>query len=285
MRRWLAGWLWRCVVLFKPVHLGLSLRARKWVNHLIWNGRGSNHSNPLVFVQVAAYNAESTVQETLESLLGQTYSNWVAVIVNDGSSDHTAEVCKQYSRRDSRFVLLEHEENGGLNHARNTALVYAREHLEWDVMAVLDSDDVANPKWLEIGVEGLGRGALAVRCLNGRYNWDLSSHRYDYMACAQTFFIRSVLDDLGGYRLAPFTEDHDMMERLEKYASLTGGFVLTTPVQVQKMRFHDRNLSVTEIKKPERVEARKESERIACQAKSVTDVKVRSEAFPHRVWS
>ena len=76
-----------------------------------------------------------------------------------------------------------------------------------------------------------------------------------------------------------------MMERLEKYASLIGGFVLTTPVQVQKMRFHDRNLSVTEIKKPERVEARIECERMARQAKSVGDLEVRCEAFPHRVWS
>ena len=255
------------------------------MNRLIWRGAGPNPQSPPVFVQIAAYNAESTVQETLESLLCQTYSNWVAVIVNDGSSDRTAELCRQYCGRDSRFVLLEHEENGGLNHARNTALVYAREHLEWKVMAVLDSDDVANPNWLEIGVEGIGRGALAVRCLNGRYNWDLSSHRYDYMACAQTFFVRSALDELGGYRLAPFTEDHDMMERLEKYASLIGGFMLTTPVQVQKMRFHDRNLSVTEIKKPERVEARKECERIARQARSVGDLEVRCEAFPHRVWS
>lgn len=271
------------MVFFKPFHLGISLRFRQLVNAVIWKMKKSSSDEPVVFVQVAAYNAEETINDCLESLLAQTYRHWIAVIVDDGSVDDTSNLCQFFCERDSRFVLLKHRKNGGLNHARNTALAHARKHLGWDVMAVLDSDDVANPNWLEAGVRGINLGALGVRCLNGRYNWDLSQHRYNYMSCAQTFFLRSVLDALGGYRLAPFTEDHDMMERLEKLTSLSGGFVLTTPIQVQKMRFHDRNLSVTEIKKPERIKARIECEEMARFARNCDDLKVECHAFPYQV--
>lgn len=278
MRKVIASGLWWVVVLLKPIHLGLSLRMRKWVNNLIWLHQNANDSRPVVFVQVAAYNAEDTIGETLESLLDQTYLHWVAVIVNDGSADHTSDLCKEYCLRDSRFVLLEHEKNEGLNQSRNSAILYARQCLKWSVMAVLDSDDVANPEWLEVGVEGINKGALGVRCLNGRYNWDLTEHKFNYMACAQTFFSRDALDALGGYRLAPYISDHDMMERLEKLAVIKKGFVLTTLIQVQRMRFSENNMSVHEAELPGRQRAKYESEHLARAARKSSDISV--EPYP-----
>ena len=52
--------------------------------------------NPLISVVIPAYNAELFLDETLESVLSQTYENWECIIVNDGSTDNTEEIAKKW---------------------------------------------------------------------------------------------------------------------------------------------------------------------------------------------
>lgn len=99
----------------------------------------------LVSIVVPAFNRGFIIPGALESLLMQTYEEWEALIVNDGSNDHTSEVVKEYSKRDRRIVLLQHDRRRGAQAARNTGLRQARG--QW--IAFLDSDD----QWLAHSLE------------------------------------------------------------------------------------------------------------------------------------
>lgn len=95
---------------------------------------------PLVSVMMPAFNAEQFLPAALDSLLAQTYDNWEAVVVDDGSADGTASVLQKYAARDARIkpILATH---GGRGRARNLAL----KHCEGEYVAMLDADDVATP--------------------------------------------------------------------------------------------------------------------------------------------
>lgn len=98
-----------------------------------------------VSVIVPAYNAEQTLDETLASLKAQTFPNWEAIIVNDGSTDNTATVAANWVQQDARFRLI-NQANCGESAARNTGIRESR--YEW--LVFLDSDDWLAPKYLEL---------------------------------------------------------------------------------------------------------------------------------------
>src|SRR5205823_1755024 len=99
---------------------------------------------PRVSVVIPAYNAQATLARTLESLRAQSYRNWEAIVVDDGSSDDTAGIAEDYAGKDERirFVL---GLRMGVSIARNVGLSRAR--AEW--ILFLDSDDVITPDHLE----------------------------------------------------------------------------------------------------------------------------------------
>jgi hypothetical protein len=91
---------------------------------------------PAVSVIVPAYNVEKTLAETLDSLLGQTMTDWEAIVVDDESDDGTAQIAARYAEQDGRFRYIRRE-NGGASAARNTGIEAARGR--W--LAFLDGDD------------------------------------------------------------------------------------------------------------------------------------------------
>lgn len=98
-----------------------------------------------VTVVTPAYNAERFIDQTIESVLDQTYPNWEMVIVDDSSTDRTVEIIKEYTEKDARIKLIELEENSGSAVARNTAM----DHATGKYLAFLDSDDLWLPEKLE----------------------------------------------------------------------------------------------------------------------------------------
>lgn len=90
----------------------------------------------LVSIIVPCYNQAQYLDEALQSVLDQTYTNWECIIVNDGSPDHTEEVAEKWIEKDNRFVYF-YKENGGLSSARNLGL----ERAKGEYIQFLDSDD------------------------------------------------------------------------------------------------------------------------------------------------
>lgn len=96
--------------------------------------------NSSISVIIPIYNAEEYLHRCLDSLINQSYTNFEVLLVNDGSIDHSEDICKEFQQKDSRFKLL-NKSNGGVSSARNIGLKYAKG--EW--IYFLDADD-----WLEL---------------------------------------------------------------------------------------------------------------------------------------
>ena len=105
-------------------------------------------NDPLVSVLIANYNYARYIGETLESVLSQTYSNWEAIICDDGSKDNSCEVIQAYVQKDSRIKLIP-QQNGGVASALNTTYRNSR----GEIVCVLDADDVWMPDKLQKVVE------------------------------------------------------------------------------------------------------------------------------------
>jgi glycosyltransferase involved in cell wall biosynthesis len=94
-----------------------------------------NLTAPLVTILMLTYNRAHFLPAAIESVLGQTYTNWELVVIDDGSTDTTVELMKKYS--DARIRYIRHEQNAGLFVRRKKSLAYAT----GIYTAVLDSDD------------------------------------------------------------------------------------------------------------------------------------------------
>jgi glycosyltransferase involved in cell wall biosynthesis len=99
---------------------------------------------PAFSILVAAYNAETTLPEALDSLLAQTRTDWEAIVVDDGSTDSTALIAARYAALDPRIRAIS-QANAGTGSARNTAARSARAGF----FALLDADDLYLPEYLE----------------------------------------------------------------------------------------------------------------------------------------
>lgn len=107
----------------------------------------SESDRPVVSVILPIYNAERWLDETIGSVFGQTFSKWELLLVNDGSTDHSPEIAKQFAIDfPSRVRYLEHP--GGVNRgaapSRNLGIRFAR----GDFIAPIDADDVWVPEKL-----------------------------------------------------------------------------------------------------------------------------------------
>ena len=105
----------------------------------------SDHGKPLASVVMPVYNTEKYLAEAIESILAQTLTDFEFIIIDDGSSDGSAEICRSYVKRDSRIRLIELAENGGEFTARSLGLAEAR----GEFLVGHDSDDLCLPDRLE----------------------------------------------------------------------------------------------------------------------------------------
>lgn len=98
----------------------------------------------LISIVVAIYNAAQTLRVCVDSIVNQTYRDLEIILVDDGSKDASAEICREFEKKDSR-VFYVHKENGGLTGARKKG--YEVSHGEF--IAFLDSDDFLDPEYVE----------------------------------------------------------------------------------------------------------------------------------------
>ena len=92
--------------------------------------------SPLVSIIIPSYNYGSFISQTLDNLLAQSYQNWEAIIIDDGSTDDTGEVVDVYLKKDTRFIYI-YQSNRGPSSARNNGL----KHAKGDYVCFLDADD------------------------------------------------------------------------------------------------------------------------------------------------
>ena len=100
---------------------------------------------PAISVIIPIYNVEKYLRRCLDSVKNQTFPDWEAICVNDGSPDNSAEILEEYAKKDARFKIV-NKENGGLSDARNAGMAVA----SGKYILYLDSDDFIHPQTMEI---------------------------------------------------------------------------------------------------------------------------------------
>lgn len=99
----------------------------------------------LISIIVPVFNVESYLDECLTSIMGQTYRNFQIILVNDGSTDRSGEICERYENNYDCVKLIHHRINLGVSMARNTGL----DASDGDYISFIDPDDVVNEKFIE----------------------------------------------------------------------------------------------------------------------------------------
>lgn len=111
-----------------------------------------------VSVLIPAYNVELYIDDCIQSVMDQTFTDWEIIVVDDASTDKTLSILRNYEAKDSRIHVYEHEVNKGQSCGRNTALSYAT----GEYIYMLDSDDQIFPNLLKDMVELFDRENLDV---------------------------------------------------------------------------------------------------------------------------
>lgn len=113
----------------------------------------------LITVVVPVYNVEKYLDECVESIVGQTYSNLEILLVDDGATDASGKMCDRWAEKDQRIRVI-HKENGGLSDARNFGLRVAK----GAYISFIDSDDCVAPEFLETLYDGILRENAQISC-------------------------------------------------------------------------------------------------------------------------
>jgi glycosyltransferase involved in cell wall biosynthesis len=137
------------------------------------NNAKHNLNQPLISVIIPAYNAEEFIAQTIESVLSQTYQNLEILVVDDGSTDTTAEIIKSFAQKDRRIILLQ-QSNAGVAAARNLAIKKS----QGEYIAPIDADDIWYPQNLEKQMKCLTSSAPSVGVV---YSWSVDINEQDLL--------------------------------------------------------------------------------------------------------
>jgi glycosyltransferase involved in cell wall biosynthesis len=220
-----------------------------------------HHSMPAISVLIPALNASATVTAALESIAQQTFTDWEAIVVDDGSTDATSGILAEWARRDLRFRVLRNDRPQGLVASLNRAAAEVRS----PVIARMDADDISHPTRFERQYELLSRGEVTVVGCRVRYfpeetvaggarryeAW-LNSvitpeqhHRDIFVECPiahPTLMLRTeALHEVGGYDQRGWAEDYDLLLRLWE----TGLRMAKVPEVLLRWREGERRTSRT----------------------------------------
>lgn len=103
---------------------------------------------PEISIVLPVYNVDPYLNACLDSIVAQTFQDWEAILVDDGSTDFSGIICNSYSRKDRRFRVI-HQENAGVSAARNAGIDAATAPL----LAFIDPDDIVSTNYFELLIQ------------------------------------------------------------------------------------------------------------------------------------
>lgn len=178
-------------------------------------------TDPVVTVLIAAHDAAATLSCALRSLRAQTLPAWEAIVIDDASRDHTADLAADWAARDPRIRVVRQPVNRGAYAARNAGLALARGRF----VTLLDADDWAHPARLAQQVANMTSTPGLVGCmsLQARVNSSLCVTRWTgngtliHEDTSSLFLPRTVLSDLlGGWHDWRVSADSELLRRARR---------------------------------------------------------------------
>ena len=203
-------------------------------------------------VLMTVYNEEKYVSSAIESILGQTYSDFMFLIINDASTDNTIDILSKYKKIDNRIVIINLKKN--LN--RGGASTLGLNYLNTDFVARMDGDDIAYPDRLEKQLAFMEEHPNVDVC--GTWMESLETGFIFKAQCsdaaikarmlfepgvfhATTLYKRNAILNVGGYdRYALNVEDYDLWTRLIASQKCTFSCIPESLYKVRLYQFTDR---------------------------------------------
>ncbi len=165
----------------------------------------------VVSIIVPVYNVEKYLRDCLNSLVNQTHKALQIVLVDDGSTDNSGEICEEFARRDSRISVI-HQENEGVSAARNAGL----ERIRGDYLLFVDGDDTLEPDTVEAALKGFVSDTVDVVMFGVVKIWKGEQRRQDLPLETGIFSKEQVLRGI-----------------LKDYASMGAGFPVNKLWRIQ----------------------------------------------------
>ena len=98
-------------------------------------------SFPLISIIIPVFNGENYLRQCIDSVISQTYKEWELILIDDGSTDQSPDICNAYATEDKRIKVI-HQRNSGQATARNNGLALAK----GEYISFIDCDDWLEPK-------------------------------------------------------------------------------------------------------------------------------------------
>jgi glycosyltransferase involved in cell wall biosynthesis len=213
---------------------------------------------PTISIITPAFNAADFLAETVGSALAQTCTDFELLLVDDGSTDNTLSIAREWERRDPRVRVLTRA-HGGPAAARNTAIAHARGAF----LALLDSDDVWLPSFLEAQMtvfrdwrscdvvtgnaynRGGPRDGKPLKAVGARRELSLLQIlESENSVCIMSVFRRTVAERIGGFNESlPVSEDYDFWVR----AAHAGFVFVHNPIPLGHYRRRPDSISANEL--------------------------------------
>ena len=140
----------------------------------------------MISIIIPVYNVEENIGSCLESVRHQTYTDIQIIIVNDGSTDNTLDICREIEAEDSRVSVIT-QENRGVSAARNNGI----RHAEGEYIMFVDGDDIISPWCIEHLMGYINGDTVAVIGDNARirtyeYSFERGEHSERSITCADS---------------------------------------------------------------------------------------------------
>jgi len=166
------------------------------------------NSGPLISVIVPVWNAHNYLERCIDSIISQTYRNLEILLVDDGSSDDSLEICRRYERKDTRIKAF-HKENGGQGSARNFAL----DHCSGQYVGFVDNDDWILPTMYERLLELICKYKVNVsRCDDAQSKEEIGQGKRDEFFLSKEEFHKDFFCDIVGGHVTDRLFDRDLIK-------------------------------------------------------------------------
>lgn len=193
-------------------------------------------------IVIPVYCTEDTIDRCLQSVLTQKFSDWEAILVDDGSTDNSGALCDDWAKRDPRFRVL-HKSNGGLSDARNAGISLAQGdyitfidsddfisedtyHQLMDLLAVHPDIDILEYSYVaKFGSDHPSDVRLQDRFYASWQSYWLESKAYNHTYACNKFFRRTLLDGVRFPKGVVFEDAHTIPHLLNK-----AQLIATTPI-------------------------------------------------------
>ncbi len=155
--------------------------------------------NVKISILVPVYNVEQYLPRCIESVLSQDFQDWEMILVDDGSSDKSPQICDEFAEKDNRIKVI-HKSNGGANSARLTGF----EMSQGVYLMFLDSDDYLLPKALSILYNKIEEGYAIVKGNDIRFNGDWNKIEKPRSTGKEIFGHKEYLKSVLNYDVLPY---------------------------------------------------------------------------------